>query len=78
MRHHAHLVQTGLAVEEYVITVFKVSLHYPSVLKQRIGPFVIFEIDTLSRIADYISCTRILLGASPNQIGQVLDVVAGD
>jgi hypothetical protein len=78
MRHHTHLVETGLAIEEYVVTVFQVALNNPAILQEGVCSLVVLEVDSLAGVSNDIASSGIILRACSHQFCKVLNIVAGD
>jgi hypothetical protein len=77
-RTHGHLVERRLTVEENDVTVLQMTLNNPPVLKERIRPLVVPQVDPVSRIPHNISRSRVLVRSVPDELLQVLDVVGRD
>ena len=78
VRHHRHLVQRRLPVEQDNVAVLEVALDDPPVLEERVGALVVPQVDPVARVADDVPRAGVLVRSVPDQFLEVLDVVRRD
>ena len=74
--HHGFLVKRGLTVEDDVVAIYDVTLHFPAELKLNVlRSLVVPEVNTLTGVADDVLGTWMLVRSIANQLVHLVDVV---